>query len=519
MAKAISEKASKTNRRAFLGHLGSAGLAVGALVAGSGRLGLAAVSQSAGFNTLPQPRPLRLRGRVHSGGRGLAGVVVSDGVSVTDSDSEGYFEIVGDTRSRFVSLSLPAGYAIPTNASGTARLYRPLQPDAQGEAEAVFELSKLPHSDERHVFYNLADPQTRTLDEMRWFQRETVPEIARLGQNDSPGTVFGFGCGDIMYDELSLYPEYEKAVEGMGVPFFQVVGNHDLDFESLTNPGASTTFQDFFGPSHYSFNRGAVHYVVLNDVFWYGDGYLGYLSERQLAWLKQDLARVEAGRAVVVALHIPVHTTQPERTGRSNRSAGIRVQNREALYSLLEPYQAHILSGHLHESEHLFQGGVHEHICGAVCGAWWTGPICRDGTPMGYAVYEVDGEDFRWHYQSTGKPSDHQMRLYGPGSDPSAPDELIANVWNWDPEWKVHWSEDGQLKGPMARRIGLDPLSVKLHAGEELPAKHPWVDPIPTGHLFYAPVSPQAQRVTVEAVDRFGRTYRQEWTPPAMSGK
>ncbi|HSR67247.1 MAG TPA: calcineurin-like phosphoesterase family protein [Acidobacteriota bacterium] len=497
------------SRRAFLGHLGTLAAAA-ALSPLGGELWGARSPRSVVLNDLSRPRPQRVRGRVHAAGRGLASVALSDGVTVVDSDAEGYFELVGDTRARFLSLSLPAGYAIPRNPTGTARLYAPLQPDQKGEAEVEFELRKLSRSDSRHTFYQLADPQTRTIDEMRWFQRETVPEVARLAAEQAGGTAFGIGCGDIMYDVLSLYPEYEKGVQAMGIPFFQVVGNHDLDFESHTNPGASSTFQSHFGPSHYSFNRGAVHYVVLNSVFWHGDGYIGYLSEGQLAWLKQDLARVEAGSPVVVALHIPVNTTNPERRQRANRDESGRVQNRQALYHLLEPFQAHIVSGHLHESEHMFEGGVHEHISGAVCGAWWSGPICHDGTPMGYAVYQVDGEDLSWRYQSTGKPPEHQMRLYPPGSDPLAPEEVVANIWDWDPKWKVTCYQDGQAGGPMARRIGLDPLSVQLHTGHDLPAKNSWVEPMPTGHLFYAPVAPGVRRITVEAVDRFGRTYRED---------
>jgi hypothetical protein len=33
------------------------------------------------------------------------------------------------------------------------------------------------------------------------------------------------------------------------------------------------------------------------------------------------------------------------------------------------------------------------------------------------------------------------------------------------------------------------------------------VEPVPTGHLFYAPVSAAAMQVMVEARDPWGRTY------------
>jgi hypothetical protein len=59
----------------------------------------------------------------------------------------------------------------------------------------------------------------------------------------------------------------------------------------------------------------------------------------------------------------------------------------------------------------------------------------------------------------------------------------------------------------MSRRTGLDPLSVTLHTGPELPARRKWVEPTQTAHLFYAPASRVAREIRVEATDRWGRVY------------
>lgn len=67
--------------------------------------------------------------------------------------------------------------------------------------------------------------------------------------------------------------------------------------------------------------------------------------------------------------------------------------------------------------------------------------------------------------------------------------------------------EDGGPAGPMARRVGFDPLSLRLHTGGELPPRRGWVDPYPTGHLFYAPVDRQTREARVESIDRFERSY------------
>ena len=466
--------------------------------------------------TLPgrAAQPLRVTGRVTANGSGVAGVAVTDGRSVVQTADDGSFALDASTRQPFVSISVPSGYRIPQNETGTARFYQPL-PDTGPSAEATFDLTALDRSDEAHAFVVLADPQTQTDAEMQQFHDTSVPSVRQTVADLGDRPVFGVGCGDLMYDDLSLFPEYERAVSRMDVPFWQVVGNHDLDFAANTDAGSTATFERHFGPRYYSFNRGAVHYVVLDDVFWPGsdgfgsdtDDYVGYIDAVQLAWLEQDLALVEDGRPVVVFMHIPALSTAYTRTDRDTPGTRGQVKNRNALYALLEPFDAHLIAGHVHENEHRFNAGRHEHVVGTVCGAWWSGPICYDGTPSGYAVYEVNGDAVQWRYQSTGQPADHQMRVYPKGADPNAPDEMVANVWDADPEWTVVWYEDGIRKGRMARRTGTDPLSEEMHRGPEKPKKRTWVDPLRTRHLYYAPVSDDARTLRVEATDRFGRTY------------
>jgi hypothetical protein len=208
--------------------------------------------------------PVRVRGLLRGNGRGIPRVAVSDGLDVVATDASGRFELVTSADRDFVHVTVPAGWRVPTNPTGTARFYSPIALD-QTEMDMVFELDPLDRTDERHTLILLGDIQTEDAGEMQGFHQQSVPDIratvAALGDQE----VFRIACGDIMFDNLGLYPDYERGVHDMGVPFFQVVGNHDLDQGGATDVLSTRTFQSHFGPRHYSFERGAVHYVVLDD--------------------------------------------------------------------------------------------------------------------------------------------------------------------------------------------------------------------------------------------------------------
>src|SRR5688572_9409796 len=261
---------------------------------------------------------VRVRGRVVSDGRGIPGVSVSDGLSVVATERDGRFTLIADRSQPFVFMTTPAGYETPTSTTGTAAFYKRIAADTRDEMQGVdFSLARAGRDDANHAFLVLADTQTQNPFEMGRLHAETVPDVAATiaALGDQP--VFGVACGDIMYDDLTMYPEYERAVRGMGAPFYQVVGNHDILFNVASDEASAATFERHFGPTYYSFDCGEVHYVVLDDVFWHGMGYLGYVGEPQQRWLTADLARVERGRTVIVALR-----SEERRVGKEGRSRG-----------------------------------------------------------------------------------------------------------------------------------------------------------------------------------------------------
>lgn len=107
--------------------------------------------------------------------------------------------------------------------------------------------------------------------------------------------------------------------------------------------------------------------------------------------------------------------------------------NTAALYKLLEGYNAHIISGHTHFNTNVcFNDSLMEHNTAAVCGTWWRADINVDGTPRGYGIYEVNGDQLKWIYKSAGYPLEHQFHAYPAGSSDEYPSDIIAKIWNWE---------------------------------------------------------------------------------------
>lgn len=362
-----------------------------------------------------------------------------------------------------------------------------------------------------HCFIVVADPQV---------YEDSDVELSRVAAADMKETVareglpaFGVVCGDII-GELSrkplLFVPEKEALEASGIPLHYVLGNHDIDMPARSNELSKVPFKEIFGLTYYSFDEGDVHYVVLDDVFSYTRHYVGYIDETQLQWLENDLSQLSPGSKVVVFMHIPSWSREARRGAWGKEEKNKIVGNRRELYRLLAPYEAHLCTAHEHYAEnYLLDGGLIEHVHAPLSGLFWQSLWSMDGVPWGYYVYKVKDGEISWYYKAVGQSPEVQYTEYAVGEDRHKPDCIVANVWNYDPEWQVLWYENGVLQGKMTQFSGWDTTicdDVDLRREKEFRWKY--IGAGQTEHLFYAkPSSPDA-KVEIRVIDRFGNLCR-----------
>ena len=136
-----------------------------------------------------------------------------------------------------------------------------------------------------------------------WFDAHgdmNIPGVSPSGNIHGMPLAHLLGKGDEdLKNILGFSPKISpENVALIGIPWYNVVGNHDINFDSPTDKNSDETFHRHFGPNYYSFDYGAVHFIVLDDVEWSHQqangkrGYIGGLDEDQLTFVKNDLALV-----------------------------------------------------------------------------------------------------------------------------------------------------------------------------------------------------------------------------------
>ncbi len=450
-------------------------------------------------------RPLEVSGRVFCKGEGgIEGVVVTDGFNFATTNSKGDYKMLLDARATQIYISTPAGYVTECNGS-RPQFFRPVEDKAKGYD---FELWANPKDNGRHTALVTADVQMTSLDDVKSYG-VVLDDMVKVA-SEVEGDVFSLDCGDIVGDSPWLYEPYLKVADKGGIPTFRAIGNHDMNYYGDCHESSYATFEKTFSPARYSFNKKGAHYVVLNNNFYVGRDYfyIGYCDQATIDWLRGDLKYVPKGTLLVVVQHIPVRMTDQQKPFEYTYGyLADQTTNAAALLRIVEGYDAHFITGHMHLNLNVEHAeGPMEHNTGAVCGTWWKGEICLDGTPRGYGVYEVKDGKLEWYFKSSGFPKEHQLRAYKAGWLKDEPQAVVANVWNWDSKWSVEMWENGVKTATMERFTGYDKAAYELCSDKEK-VVYDWIGPVQTPHLFKAVPTNVDADIEIRVIDRFGNQY------------
>jgi hypothetical protein len=443
---------------------GCAGLALGA----AAETAAARSDYVASVEALPPPaeRADRVVGTVfedanrdgvrQDGEPGIEGVPVSNGREVVATGADGAFDLPAyDNMTVFVTE--PAGYDVPVDENLVPQFFYHHLPDGTpeelrygglpptGPLPAAINFPMIP-AEPTDAFrcVVMGDTQPYSNTEVGYVRDSVVTDLLAQDLSDAECMIL---VGDVMGDDLGLLPRFMDVMSAVGLPQYYVHGNHDYDFDAGTDEHSADSWRRLYGPNYYSFDIGQVHFVVLDNVVYpcteadvaeddraaCGDPddptYNGRVTDRQMAWLENDLALVPEDKLIVLMHHIPFVSFIDSNTGRH------QTDNAAEIHRLIGDRPALSLSGHTHTLEQLAAGESYEGwaervgveqlpfrhvVTGAPSGNWWSQDFGVDGIPMsfarlgvprGYLIFDFDGSDYADRFYAANLGPDRQMWL------------------------------------------------------------------------------------------------------------
>jgi hypothetical protein len=495
---------------------------------------------------------------------GIAGVLVSNGREVTPTDANGRYTLPVQDES-VIFVIKPTGYALPLDNQLLPQFYYIHQPSGSpqnlnlrfGGIEPTGPLPDmvdfgLTKAAEPRKFDVIAftDPQPESHAEVDFIRDDVVNSL--IGTT----AAFGITTGDIMFDDLSLYPRLNRIIAQIGLPWFNIGGNHDLNFEAPGAKYSRETYKRIFGPNYYAFEYGGVLFLMLDNVDYQGPDpakprsggeYEGLIGERQLTFIANVLKESPTDRLVVTCMHIPLRTYQ------SNNPAENTADYQEFLKLISGRPNTLSLAGHTHTTEHHYFGAQdgyyanrphHHHVMTAVSGSWWSGPYdhrgiavadSRDGSPNGFHIISIDGSSYSTRFQPANEPNARQMRitlesefhgdrkevlrdfrmgqlLGSPISQENAfATTVVVNFFDGGPRTNVEYRIGKRDPVRMERVRRPDPFVEEEFARNEA-TKKPWVKAEPSSHIWVARLPTDlgagTHCIAVRVVDEYGREHR-----------
>ena len=370
--------------------------------------------------------------------QGVAGVAVSNGVDVVQTDGEGRYELpVRDNMT--VSITQPAGWQVPVDEDKVAQFsynhlpegsgdlkYGGIEPTGDTPKAVNFPMVESQASAEPEQNCPIAaDTQAYDKTEMGYARDGAVGDLADRNDYGACGVLL---LGDNVGDDLSLNDDLRDIYSQMNGPVRVAPGNHDQDYDAVDDAHALDTFRDQFGPSYFSYEVGKTHFVVLDSIEYEGKAnnrkYKEKITDEQLTWLANDLKNVPKNAQVVIATHAPILTHKE-----------VVVDNAKEFYDVIADYpNAVTVGGHTHTQENLVAGQTRKEwaaagieklphtqiVAGAVSGDWYSGGLNADGLPYsftqdasepGVLTLEFDGASRSERYTVRGESDDHQLLL------------------------------------------------------------------------------------------------------------
>ncbi len=494
-------------------------------------------------------------GRVTCNGKGIKDVVVSDGFEVVTTDSDGVYQIKSEKKLGYVFVSLPSGYE--ASCIGTQpKIHYTLHAAASVPERVDFTLIDAGDQSD-HVMLAIGDlhlanrgpSSNNDLNQYLQFVSDINTYIAA----NSGRKVYAMTLGDISWDiywesknfDLNKALEYLNKINS--IPVYNTIGNHDHAclFGVKGDLDCARYWRKIIAPTYYSFNIGDVHYVILDDIVANNTGagdsdsrvHIANLSDENINWLKKDLSYIPKSKSVVLAMHAPLYS--------------LPADDQAAVALAISGYtNAQVISGHSHKVNNSVAATHFEHNSGAVCATWWwTGKyfpgvnIGQDGAPGGYQVFEVSGTDFKWAFKPTGGDTDFQFRTYDRNqisitadkymdssagstykeafnelasswSSKSTENEVYINVWNYDPQWKIEVTENGNKLN--VTKVSLcDPLHLITYSAPAMKGTaKPTFKTKATDHIWKVKASSATSTLEVKVTDRFGNVYTESMKRP-----
>lgn len=435
-------------------------------------------------------------GSFGAGDKPLAGVAVSDGTTIVRTDAVGAYSLpVQDGRTVFVIK--PAGYRFPSRAEGLPDFWRHVQHGPgpalkyggiASEFPGCRNFALLPAGPSAGALEVLVfgDPQPQTAHNVRHYDRGIVDAVLTAHPMGQAGAL-GLTLGDVVDDDLSLFPAMNRATARLGVPWLHLAGNHDLDFDAAHDEDSLRSFRATYGPDTLAWEEHQASFILLDDVVYQSKqspNYIGGLRPDQFAFLEAYLPTLPRDRLLVIAAHIPFFDPVP---GRET----FRRADRERLFALLKDFpKLLLLTAHGHVQRHYWHGAtdgwqglapLHEYNVGAACGSFWSGvadaagipdATMADGTPKGWAELSVKDGAYNLRWRSPDAGFDRSgMALHAPkvlrrGAYPAF--GVFANVFMADADARVEFRVDGGEWQPMRKVERADPRLLVENVADDL---------------------------------------------------